>query len=928
MKGRDWYNLSKEEAFQRADSSPQGLSPKESRKRLERDGPNELQEIYRISPWRILATQFAHPLVIILIAAAIIAGLLGQVLDSLVIVLIVVFNAIFGFVQEFRAEKAIEALKALTAPKAQVLRDGEVKSVPTRELVVGDVVDLGAGRKVPADLRLFEVANLKVNEASLTGESVPVSKGVHPLSGEVFLGDRTNMCLTGTVVDTGRGKGVVVATGMATELGKIAGLVQEEPKSQTPLQRQLGHFARQLGVAILLIAAFIFIAGYLREPDMLLLFLTAVSLAVAAIPEALPAVVTIALALGLRRMARRNALIRRLPAVEALGSAAVICTDKTGTLTTGQMNVRVVSTGRVGYEVIGEGFDPQGVYRLGGKSVDPKADEHLLLLLRCGMLCNDARLVMKGERWTVAGDVTEGALLVAGMRSGLRREDVEGQMPRVAEIAFTSERKLMTTIHASVDENTLAELRAGGDGAEALLLREVKGKVACVKGAPEPVVARCSARHVDGSAVPITDADREVILVEAQSLASKAYRVLALARRTLPDDLQALDEESVETDLTFLGLVGMMDAPRRDAIEAVDRCREAGINVVMITGDHLLTATAVAEEMDILEAGDRTMTGDELERLSAEELAEQVEQVKLYARVSPEHKVKVVDAWKQRGYIVAMTGDGVNDAPALKRSDVGIAMGITGTDVAKESADMVLTDDNFASIVATVEEGRGVYENIRKFVRYLLSTNSGEVLVLFVASVLFLPLPLLPLQILWINLITDGFPALALGVEPKERGLMKRPPRNPQAGILSGGIAFHILWVGTLMTVGSLGLYVWALSQGDIRNARTLTFYTVAMFQVFHVLAIRVSRESVFTAGFFRNPYLIGAVILTVVLQLAVVYLPFLQIPFQTLGLPLNELLVATGVASTVFFAVELEKWLRRGRGERLFIASQQSIRE
>ncbi|MFQ5920269.1 MAG: cation-translocating P-type ATPase, partial [Thermoplasmata archaeon] len=616
----------------------------------------------------------------------------------------------------------------------------------------------------------------------------------------------------------------------------------------------------------------------------------------------------------LRRMARRHALIRRLPAVEALGATTVICTDKTGTLTTGQMNIRIVAVGDREYKVVGEGFAPDGVFRLEGQAVDPADDEGLMRLLSAALLDNDARLVQEDGQWTVLGDPTEGALVVAAMRAGLRPEVLEADLPRLAEVPFTSERKRMTTIHAPVDAETLAEFRARGD--ETLpLLGEISGKVAWTKGAPGAVLERCTALYSDGETVPLTEEDRESILERARSLAWKAYRVLALAYRELPDQLPDLGEEAVETDLVYLGLVGMMDSPRQDAIEAVKRSKAAGIEVVMITGDHLLTAKAVAREMGILEAGEDVMTAAELDRLTVKALAERVERVKVYARVSPEHKVKIVRAWKRKGAVVAMTGDGVNDAPALRRSDIGIAMGITGTDVAKESSDVVLTDDNFASISVTVEEGRGVYENIRKFVRYLLSTNSGEVMILFVAAAAFLPLPLLPLQILWINLITDGFPALALAVERKESGLMERPPRDPRTGILSGDMGFHIIWVGLLMTGGSLGLFLWALEQEGLEFARSLTFYTVAMFQVFHVLAIRVSRDSVFKAGFFGNPWLIGAVSLTVALQLAVIYFPPLQAAFQTVGLPVADLLIATLVASSVFFAVELEKAFRR-RGE------------
>ncbi len=899
----DWHSLPVEGALQRLETSPAGLRPDEAKARLARHGPNELQQLARISPLKIFLSQFLDVLVIVLIVAAVISGAIGflqgtmeELYDAALITVIIILNAILGFVQEYRAERSLEALRNLAAPRAHVVRGGEPRAIPARELVPGDIVVLSTGDKVPADCRLIEVVALRANEASLTGESLPVSKALDPLPRATFLADRRNMVFAGTLVEAGRGRGIVVATGMRTELGNIAGMVQKAGESETPLQRQLNRLGKQLGIVILAISAFVFGFGYLRSPaELEVLFLTSVSLSVAAIPEGLPAIVTISLALGLQRMVKRNALIRKLHAVEALGSTSVICSDKTGTLTKGEMNVRSILAGGRDYEVDGEGFDPRGEVRWNGARVDLREHPDLEAALRCGMLCNDASVRMDGRRYSVEGDSTEVALLVAGMRTGLRKEDLEAEAPRAAEIGFSSERKMMSTVHAP---------------------RATLGRTAvCVKGAPERVLAVCDRILEGGSVRPLDDYTKKQILFRNQEMATRALRVLALATKEV-EGTPSPEEAVLERGLVFLGLAGMMDAPRRDAIDAIRRAKRAGITVVMITGDHKLTAMAVAREMEILEKGDPALTGEELDALSDDALREQVERVRVYARVSPEHKLRIVRAWKARGHIVAMTGDGVNDAPALKTADLGIAMGVTGTDVAKESADMVLLDDNFASIIAAVEEGRGVYENIRKFVRYLLSTNSGEVLVVFLASTLFLPLPLLPLQLLWINLITDGFPALALGVEPKERGLMDRRPRDPKTGILAEGMGFHIAWVGTLMAVGALGLYVWALPRLAADEARTLVFYTVAMFQVFHVLAIRVYRESVFREGFFRNRYLIGAVLLTVALQLAVVYIPALHVPFRTQPLPWNELLVATLVASSVFFAVELEKWVRR-RGER-----------
>ncbi|MGQ0798196.1 MAG: cation-translocating P-type ATPase [Methanobacteriota archaeon] len=922
----DWYNLSPEAVFKRLEASPVGLSNLEAVARLARHGPNELLQMKKVSPIRIFLEQFTDVLVLVLIAAAVISAALGlskgeaaELYDAALIVIIVILNATLGFVQEYRAEKSLQALKALAAPKAHVLREEDVVAVPTREIVPGDVVLLAAGDRVPADARLLEVASLRTNEASLTGESTPVGKIVAALPGQVFLGDRKNTVFMGTSVDGGRGKAVVVETGMRTELGKIAGLVQQETKEETPLQRQLDRLGKQLGVVVLAVAGFIFAIGYLQDPSKTeLLFLTAVGLAVAAIPEGLPAVVTISLALGLQRMVKRHALIRKLPAVEALGAATVICSDKTGTLTKGEMNVRAILAGGRAYEVRGEGFDPAGEIRWDGAPVSLAAHTELRETLVCGILCNDASMKRQGERWTVEGDPTEGALVVAGRRAGLDADVLRSEQPRVAEIAFTSERKTMSTLHAPVSAEALREILAVAEDRRHLTLAEVRAKILYVKGAPERVLAACTHHLVDGERRPFTDYDRKQYLFRNQEMATRALRVLGLASRSFPAEIPPITEAGLEAGLTFLGLVGMMDAPRLDAMEAIGECKRAGIKVVMITGDHKLTAMAVAREMGILSGGERALTGEDLEKIPEDEFVRDVEQVKVYARVSPEHKMRIVDAWRRKGHVVAMTGDGVNDAPALKRSDLGVAMGITGTDVAKESADIVLTDDNFASIVAAVEEGRGIYDNLRKFVRYMLSTNSGEVLTILAASILFLPLPLLPLQILWINLITDGFPALALTVEPKERGLMDRKPRDPKAGILSGGISLHILWVGVLMMVGSLGLFVWSLgntvSDAEHREARTLAFYVLTVFQVFHVLAIRVDRKSVFTEGFFRNRHLVVAVLLTLGLQLMVIYLPLFQAAFRTVALPAEQLLLATLVGSTVFVAVEFEKWLRRRR--------------
>src|SRR2546426_10815701 len=807
-------------------------------------------------------------------------------------------------------------LTSLAAPKAHVLREGGVVAVPSREVVPGDVVVLAAGDRIPADARLLEVASLRVNEASLTGESLPVSKAVEPLPRDSFLGDRKNMAFMGTAVDGGRGKAVIVETGMATQLGKIAGLVQQETKEETPLQRQLDRLGRQVGIAVLLAAGLIFVIGVLRDPGHIeLLFLTAVGLSVAAIPEGLPAIVTISLALGLQRMIRRGALIRKLPAVEALGAASVICSDKTGTLTKGEMNVRVVVAGTVDYEVVGEGFDPSGLVRTDGQVANLVAHPGLRQLLECGVLCNDALLRRDGTRWVVEGDPTEGALLVAARRAGMDPEAVRVRWPRVAEIAFTSERKKMSTLHAQLSETELREVVSLPEGER---LRGLRGMPAVlhVKGAPERILASCSHHIVDGERKALSDFDRSQYQFRNQEMATRALRVIGFAVREFQGELPPLGEEALETDLTFLGLAGMMDAPRSDAIEAIRRCKKAGIRVVMITGDHKLTAMAVAREMGILGEGDLAFTGEELERMPDDELVRQVERIRVYARVAPEHKMRIVDAWKKAGHIVAMTGDGVNDAPALKRSDLGVAMGITGTDVAKESADMVLTDDNFASIVAAIEEGRGIYENIRKFVAFLLSANAGEVLIMFIATLAiadpqFLPF-FSPVQLLWINLVTDGLPALALGVDPYPTDSMNRPPRNPKEGVLSRDILFLIVVVSVILTVGTLGVFFLELAEkADAIRARTVAFTTIVFFELFLVFSMRSPRQTIWQIGLFTNTKLIIAVLGSMALQAAVIYTPFLHDVFETEPLTPRDWLETVLISLTAFAFVEVLKVVR-----------------
>ncbi|MFQ5883875.1 MAG: cation-translocating P-type ATPase [Thermoplasmata archaeon] len=905
MGNSSWYNLEFKEVLKELDTSPIGLDDKDAQARLERYGPNELVELRRVSPLKMFLRQFKDLMVIILIIAAVISGAIGvyhiyegeaagdELFDMLVIMIIVILNAVFGFVQEYKAEKAIQALKAMAAPTARIYRDSEVIQVPARELVPGDVLVLSTGDSVPADARLTEAINLNVNEASLTGESVPVSKITHSLKGEVFLGDQRNMVFSGTSVESGRAKAVVVLTGMNTELGKIAGMVQEA-EEEAPLKAKINRMAKQIGVIVLGACAIVFIAGTLQGINVVKMFLTAVSLAVAAIPEGLPAVVTISLALGVQRMVRRHALIRRLPAVETLGSATVICSDKTGTLTKGEMNIRRIQTDDAIFKVRGEGFNPTGKYFLGEEEIDPQTNNTLVLLLKAGVLCNDSSLVKKGSFWTIDGDTTEGTLIVAAMRAGLDPEEFQKEK-RIGEIGFSSDRKRMTTIH------------------------ETSGrKIAYTKGATERLLEISDMILEAGNVIPLPEEKKESINRATEEMAKRGLRVLALAYRFLPEDLDDYTEETVEKDLIFLGIVGMIDAPRSDAVSAIEECKKAGIHVVMITGDHKLTATAVAAEMGIIdERADVAVTGEELSRMSDEELLEKVENIAVYARVSPEDKLGIIDAWKKKGHIVAMTGDGVNDAPALKKADIGVAMGITGTDVSKESSDMIMTDDNFASIVHAVEEGRSVYDNIRKFVLYLLSCNTGEVATMFIATLIFarpeyLPF-LIPAQILWMNLVTDGLPALALGVDPAAPDVMERKPRDPKESPITKDMIMIMVTVGLIMAVGTLAVFYFSISAnpGAVDKARTMAFTTLVMFQMFFVFSARSPYIPLHKLGFLGNKKLILAVGISILLQCMIVYVEPISAAFRTVPLQPMDWLWIVLVSCTILIIMESYKILK-----------------
>ena len=869
----DWHKKTTEEVLQELVSSPAGLSAGEAALRLEKYGFNSLKEKPKRGALAMFLDQFKDFMIMVLIAAAVVSGAIGEFLDTVIILAIVFLNAVMGFVQEHRAQKAMEALKKMAAPYAVVMRDGDAISIPSALLVPGDMVALEAGSVIPADLRLVEAASLKTEEAVLTGESLSVEKHIRPIPEEELpLGDRKNMAYSGTAVSYGRGIGVVTATGMATEMGKIAGMLQDETEVQTPLQRRLTSFSKKLAWAVLAICVIIFGFGLLRGESPALMFLTAVSLAVAAIPEALPAVISMALALGAGKMVRQNALIRRLSAVETLGSVTYICSDKTGTLTQNRM-------------IVEEIYLDGKLQKADELSRQSGLDE---MLLKGFVLNNDSRYHESG--WF--GDPTETAFCTLALSFGLDKRDVDGKLPRVAELPFDSERKRMTTFHAG----KIADWQEGR-------------YFSLTKGAVEGLL--------DNSAFVITSAGltpdgKETIRAVSEEMAARGLRVLGLAARqwdTVPD---ALHSSEVERDLMFIGLAGITDPPREEAKAAVAECREAGIIPVMITGDHPITARNIAERLGIIQPGDDEgmLTGPELGRIQPEELAERVERIRVYARVAPEQKLRIVKALQAREQFVAMTGDGVNDAPALKRADIGVAMGITGTEVSKEAASMILLDDNFATIVKAVREGRRIFDNIRRFVRYVLTCNSGEIWTIFLAPFLGLPIPLLPIQILWINLVTDGLPGLALAAEPAEPDIMKRPPRSPGESLFADGLGVHILWVGILMGILSLGTQSWAIRAG--LHWQTMVFTVLCLSQLGHALAIRSEKRSLFTMGIRSNMPLIYSVLLTIVLQLATIYLPFFNLIFHTAPLTMSELAIAFALSTVVFLAVEVEKLIRR----------------
>ena len=871
-----WHSLAIRNVISKLGSDLSGLREEEARSRLGQFGYNELEREKKPSSVAVFLRQFKNVLLIILLAATLISFALGETVDAAVILGIVFAVSLLGFFQEYRAERSLEALKRMAALTATVIRGGVESEIPARELVPGDIAVLSVGDKVPADLRLIEAVNLRVDESALTGESVPSEKGIDPVSQDAPLAERLGVAYAGTIVSYGRGKGVIFSTGQHTEFGKIASMMRAAPKVKTPLELRIERVGGLLGTAMVSVAVLVLLLGLARGSPLLEMFLWAVSLAVAAVPEALPAVVTGGLAIGVRRMAKRNAIVRRLPAVETLGSTTVICSDKTGTMTKGEMTVRRVFVGKDSYEVTGAGYEPRGEILKDGT---PVLNDDLALIAKVAVLCNDASLSTASPP-RIVGDPTEVALLVVAEKTSERAEKLRSTHPRIFEVPFTSERKRMTTVHNTPDGQLLY----------------------CMKGALETVLPSCEAAYFQGRHVRIDEGTVRRIHSVGEQMAKDGLRVLAFAYKTPPEELQALEESGSERGLVFLGLMGLMDPPREEVKDAVQKCYDAGIKVVMITGDHKGTAQAVAEELGLLSSGGRILTGTELDSLGPQEFDQVVEDVVVYARVSPEHKLRIVRALKGKGHIVAMTGDGVNDAPALKNADIGVAMGVTGTDVTKEAADVVLADDNFASIVAAVEEGRAIFDNIRKYLTFLLSANTGELLVMLSAGLLGYPLPLVPVQILFVNLATDGLPALALGIDPPMQDLMHRPPRDPKLSIFAD-LKGWIAGIAILLSLAMMGLFAYSLMSESLAEARSLVFASIILFELTFVFSCRSQSQTILRLGLTSNKYLVAAVLSQLMLLLLILYTPSIASLFDVSPIALGNwsTVIAAGISGFIF---------------------------
>ena len=888
-----WHARSADDALRQLESGPGGLSAAEARHRLESVGSNMLEAVRGVSPWRLLAGQFRNVLIVILLVATALSAALGHGIEAIAITVIVVFAVLLGFVQEFRAERAIEALREMAAPRATVVRDGAETDLPAREVVPGDRLVLTAGNRIAADARLLSAVNLKSQESLLTGESTPVEKHAEALlDADAPLGDRRNMVYAGTTVSYGRGIAVVVATGQGTEVGRIAQLLREVETGRTPLQDNLDRLGRTLARAAFAVVALIVVLGLARGQPFIEMLVFGIALAVAVVPEALPAVVTISLALGVQRLVRRRALVRRLAAVETLGSTSVICTDKTGTLTRDEMTVRRLYVAGQFVGVTGSGYVPDGQFHTAGLALDvgpgtrDALGDAVRQMLEAGALASDARLERDGAAgpWLVKGDPTEGALVVAAAKAGLHKHELDASLPRVHEVPFTSESKRMTTVHAGP-----------------------AGMLACAKGAPEVLLSDCVAEQTPVGAVPLDASARARILAAAQRMAGDALRVIAIARRS------DATTETCQHGMTLLGLAGMFDPPRAEARAAIETCESAGIRVLMITGDHPITAEAIARELGLLKGG-RVVTGAELAALDDTALEHEVDRIDVCARVSPTDKMRVVEALQRRGHVVAMTGDGVNDAPALKKADIGIAMGVSGTDVAREAAAMTLTDDNFASIVAAIEEGRGIFGNIKKYLMFLLSSNVGEIGLMAGTAVLGMPLPLTAVQILYVNLATDGLPALALAVDPPDDDLMRHPPRDPRTGIFGPRVIALMMIGGAWSMLVNVALFAWALHSGrPLAEAMSMTFVSLVLIQFLKAYSYRSDHFSVLRRP-FANRWLNLAVAWEVTLLALILYLPVLQGPFGTSALPLADVAIVLGVSATVLPVLDVAKSLLRRR--------------
>ena len=880
-----WHNLSPDEALQALGSRRSGLSETEAKAQLLQYGPNELTGKKKTPPMLVFLRQFLSPLIYILLVAVIISVIVEHFIDAWVILGVLLLNAVVGFMQERRAEKAMEALIQMAAPRATVRRDGKVKLLPAREIVPGDILLLETGDKVPADARLIEVSNLKVNESTLTGESVPVDKHTKALGGELSVVERKNLVYMGTIVTYGRAIAVATGTGMLTEIGKIATAIQEVKPEKTPLQKSISKLSRYIIVLFLGVLSLLVIAGLLKGLGWLEVFLLAVAAAVSAIPEGLPAVVTVVLAVGMRIMAHRNAIIRKLVAVETLGSATVICSDKTGTLTLSEMTVRRLYVDGKWIEVTGEGYMPEGEFHRDGHILSPESDSALALHLRIGTLCNNALLTCERDFCSIYGDPTEGALVVTAAKAGMVKEKLEKNFPRLDEIPFQSEKQYMATLHP-------------GDGR----------RLAYVKGAAEKILSLSKYQLKGDRIAPLDESDAQTILKANDDMASEAMRVIATAYADLSHDLEDLEDEHIRGNLVFVGLAGMADPPREEAKEAIKLCKQAGVKVVMITGDNKLTAESIARQLNL--PSGKAVTGNELRKMSDDKLSRQVEYISIFARIEPLQKLRIVDALKSHGHVVAMTGDGVNDAPALKAADIGIAMGITGTDVAKEASDMILADDNFASVVVAVDEGRAIFNRLRNVIFFLLSTNLGELLALILAVSFIGKAPLLAVQIIWVNLVTDTAAAIPLGLEPKVGDELEQPPRHPKVGLIFPGLLLRIGFLATLMSVGIFLVFSWAQARVSLEEARTIAFCSMVAFEWFRAFNARSDEYTIFRLGAFRNHWLVITIAVAIMLQLAVIYVPFLQVAFSTVPLGIDKWGIAILAGASLFVIEETRKAL------------------